>query len=228
MLSFFYLAFMFLPPQLLESDTSAPEKRSHSQRRVPLQVLRQVRTLCGRSRCCAGRPGGLHQRWGENGVKYPESVQSSLKLCRLCPFRWLASLSIVCYSVERCSAEFQWLLNMVQNDPSHYVRWANCLWRRCREQLLRDLLNLWKPNLNFPSCFLAFMSCLFPIRHKILGMLCKNPPFTKNTDSTLCNEALVDQLWKLMNSGRGVNFWLKIKFSFLFKVDHILTYYDFN
>lgn len=32
-------------------------------------------------------------------------------------------------------------------------------------------------------------------------MLCKNPPFTKASDSALCNEALVDQLWKLMNSG---------------------------
>lgn len=66
--SFFLFLFfvMFPPPQLLASDTSAPEKRSHSQRRVPLQVLRQLRTLCGRSRCCAGRPSGLHQRWGEN------------------------------------------------------------------------------------------------------------------------------------------------------------------
>lgn len=60
---------------------------------------------------------------------------------------------------------------------------------------------------HFPVC----LSCLCPIRHKILGMLCKNPPFTKTTDpappftkttdSALCNEALVDQLWKLMNSG---------------------------
>jgi len=33
-------------------------------------------------------------------------------------------------------------------------------------------------------------------------MLAKNPPFTKAVDSSLCNEALVDQLWKLMNSGR--------------------------
>ena len=32
-------------------------------------------------------------------------------------------------------------------------------------------------------------------------MLTKNPPFTKNMESPLCNEALVDQLWKLMNSG---------------------------
>ncbi|XP_041045460.1 transcription initiation factor TFIID subunit 2 isoform X5 [Carcharodon carcharias] len=39
------------------------------------------------------------------------------------------------------------------------------------------------------------------IRHKVLSMLNKNPPFTKNADSPLCNEALVDQLWKLMNSG---------------------------
>lgn len=38
-------------------------------------------------------------------------------------------------------------------------------------------------------------------RHKILNMLTKNPPFTKNMESPLCNEALVDQLWKLMNSG---------------------------
>ena len=40
-------------------------------------------------------------------------------------------------------------------------------------------------------------------RHKILNMLTKNPPFTKNMESPLCNEALVDQLWKLMNSGRN-------------------------
>uniref|UniRef100_A0A5F8GKX7 Transcription initiation factor TFIID subunit 2 n=1 Tax=Monodelphis domestica TaxID=13616 RepID=A0A5F8GKX7_MONDO len=39
------------------------------------------------------------------------------------------------------------------------------------------------------------------VRHKILNMLTRNPPFTKNMDSPLCNEALVDQLWKLMNSG---------------------------
>ncbi|XP_015685372.1 transcription initiation factor TFIID subunit 2-like, partial [Protobothrops mucrosquamatus] len=38
------------------------------------------------------------------------------------------------------------------------------------------------------------------VRHKILNMLTKNPPFTKNMESPLCNEALVDQLWKLMNS----------------------------
>lgn len=40
-------------------------------------------------------------------------------------------------------------------------------------------------------------------RHKILNMLTKNPPFTKNMESPLCNEALVDQLWKLMNSGKA-------------------------
>uniref|UniRef100_A0A3Q2XJK1 Transcription initiation factor TFIID subunit 2 n=1 Tax=Hippocampus comes TaxID=109280 RepID=A0A3Q2XJK1_HIPCM len=39
------------------------------------------------------------------------------------------------------------------------------------------------------------------VSHKILAMLCKNPPFTKTTESAICNEALVDQLWKLMNSG---------------------------
>ncbi|XP_038851137.1 transcription initiation factor TFIID subunit 2 [Salvelinus fontinalis] len=61
--------------------------------------------------------------------------------------------------VDRSSVELQWLLNMVQNDPAHYVR------------------------------------------HKILSMLGKNPPFTKAAESPLCNEALVDQLWKLMNSG---------------------------
>ena len=33
-------------------------------------------------------------------------------------------------------------------------------------------------------------------------MLTKNPPFTKSMESPLCNEALVDQLWKLMNSGK--------------------------
>eukprot|EP00063_Salmo_salar_P066273 XP_014041108.1 PREDICTED: transcription initiation factor TFIID subunit 2-like [Salmo salar] len=61
--------------------------------------------------------------------------------------------------VDRSSVELQWLLNMVQNDPAHYIR------------------------------------------HKILSMLGKNPPFTKAAESPLCNEALVDQLWKLMNSG---------------------------
>ncbi|KAM4864852.1 LOW QUALITY PROTEIN: transcription initiation factor TFIID subunit 2-like, partial [Thomomys bottae] len=39
------------------------------------------------------------------------------------------------------------------------------------------------------------------VRHKILNMVTKNPPFMKNMESPLCNEALVDQLWKLMNSG---------------------------
>ncbi|XP_006895086.1 PREDICTED: transcription initiation factor TFIID subunit 2-like [Elephantulus edwardii] len=39
------------------------------------------------------------------------------------------------------------------------------------------------------------------VRHKILNMLTKNPPFTKNMESPLRNEALADQLWKLMNSG---------------------------
>lgn len=39
-------------------------------------------------------------------------------------------------------------------------------------------------------------------RHKILSMLSKNPPFTKAAESPLCTEALVDQLWKLMNSGK--------------------------
>lgn len=73
-------------------------------------------------------------------------------------------------------------------------------------------MSLWdgltsQQDFHFPVC----LSCLCPIRHKILGMLCKNPPFTKTTDpappftkttdSALCNEALVDQLWKLMNSG---------------------------
>ena len=44
-------------------------------------------------------------------------------------------------------------------------------------------------------------------------MLTKNPPFTKSMESPLCNEALVDQLWKLMNSGkRAVAF-----FFFFFK-----------
>uniref|UniRef100_A0A8B9HQ24 Transcription initiation factor TFIID 150 kDa subunit n=1 Tax=Astyanax mexicanus TaxID=7994 RepID=A0A8B9HQ24_ASTMX len=61
--------------------------------------------------------------------------------------------------VERSADEFQWLLDMVQNDPIHYVR------------------------------------------HKILSLLAKNPPFTRAAESSLCNEALVDQLWKLMNSG---------------------------
>ncbi|XP_048220089.1 LOW QUALITY PROTEIN: transcription initiation factor TFIID subunit 2-like [Perognathus longimembris pacificus] len=39
------------------------------------------------------------------------------------------------------------------------------------------------------------------VKHKILRMLTENPPFTKNMASPLGNEALVDQLWKLMNSG---------------------------
>ncbi|KAJ0065829.1 hypothetical protein NL108_000053, partial [Boleophthalmus pectinirostris] len=64
--------------------------------------------------------------------------------------------------VEQSATELQWLLDMVQNDPVHYVR------------------------------------------HRILGMLCKNPPFTRTSDSVLCNEALVDQLWKLMNSDNAV------------------------
>lgn len=33
-------------------------------------------------------------------------------------------------------------------------------------------------------------------------MLSRNPPFTKAAESPLCTEALVDQLWKLMNSGK--------------------------
>ncbi|RXM35692.1 hypothetical protein EOD39_3948 [Acipenser ruthenus] len=72
----------------------------------------------------------------------------------------LAALeAVVDYTqVDRSSEELQWLLNMVQNDPVHYIR------------------------------------------HKILSMLAKNPPFTKMSESSLCNEALVDQLWKLMNS----------------------------
>ncbi|TRY83311.1 hypothetical protein DNTS_006037 [Danionella cerebrum] len=56
--------------------------------------------------------------------------------------------------VDRSSIELQWLLDLVENDPVHYV-----------------------------------------------SMLAKNPPFTKTSDSTLCNEILVDQLWTLMNSG---------------------------
>lgn len=59
----------------------------------------------------------------------------------------------------------------------------------------------------WPFCLSAFPVC-HPIRHKILGMLSKNPPFTKTTDSVLCNEALVDQLWKLMNSGE-THTWLQ-------------------
>ena len=51
------------------------------------------------------------------------------------------------------------------------------------------------------QCSNCHLLVCFLIRHKILSMLCKNPPFTKTTDSPLCNEALVDQLWKLMNSG---------------------------
>ena len=49
-------------------------------------------------------------------------------------------------------------------------------------------------------------------------MLTKNPPFTKNMESPLCNEALVDQLWKLMNSGKTAvafkNFFITGVFSF--------------
>lgn len=53
----------------------------------------------------------------------------------------------------------------------------------------------------FLICLFGFNKNHFYFRHKILDMLTKNPPFTKNMESPLCNEALVDQLWKLMNSG---------------------------
>nr|XP_032810604.1 transcription initiation factor TFIID subunit 2 [Petromyzon marinus] len=39
------------------------------------------------------------------------------------------------------------------------------------------------------------------IRHKILSMMIRVPPFARGSDSPLCSEALVDNLWKLMNSG---------------------------
>ncbi|XP_077993072.1 transcription initiation factor TFIID subunit 2-like [Glandiceps talaboti] len=39
------------------------------------------------------------------------------------------------------------------------------------------------------------------IRHGVLEMLTINPPFTKKDESLLSNEALVERLWSLMNSG---------------------------
>ncbi|XP_070555415.1 transcription initiation factor TFIID subunit 2-like [Ptychodera flava] len=39
------------------------------------------------------------------------------------------------------------------------------------------------------------------IRHAVLKMLTKNPPFSKKDESPLSNEALVERLWSLMNSG---------------------------
>uniref|UniRef100_UPI00358F3A99 transcription initiation factor TFIID subunit 2 isoform X2 n=1 Tax=Myxine glutinosa TaxID=7769 RepID=UPI00358F3A99 len=39
------------------------------------------------------------------------------------------------------------------------------------------------------------------VRHKILTMLIEEPPLFRKSESTLCTEALVDQLWKLINSG---------------------------
>lgn len=93
------------------------------------------------------------------------------------------------FAVERSSAEMQWLLGLVQTDPSHYVRLVKLAmgW---------DVFRAMSSN-GSTAKFQRFC----PIRHKILSMLCKNPPFTKAADSALCNEALVDQLWKLMNSG---------------------------
>ncbi|XP_071965911.1 transcription initiation factor TFIID subunit 2-like [Antedon mediterranea] len=39
------------------------------------------------------------------------------------------------------------------------------------------------------------------VRHKVLRMLIKNPPFKHKSTSPLCNEALVERIWALMNSG---------------------------
>lgn len=105
--------FMFPPPQLLESDTSAPEKRSHSQRRVALQVLRQLRTLCGRSRCCAGRSSGLHQRWGENEhlCEYYCCVWSAL-IGRAC-----CTVTVNHFPVCSLSEETSGRLDCHWNDP---------------------------------------------------------------------------------------------------------------
>lgn len=38
------------------------------------------------------------------------------------------------------------------------------------------------------------------VRHKALEMLCQNPPFRRGEESLLNTEALVNRLWKLMNS----------------------------
>lgn len=109
----------------------------------------------------------------------------------------------------------QWLLAMVQADPSHYVRLVNSSRRGLRAatmSALSDSKPLGSEKTSIPASkvsmfrvsrdiFRAKFYCFCPIRHKILSMLCKNPPFTKAADSALCNEALVDQLWKLMNSG---------------------------
>lgn len=95
----------------------------------------------------------------------------------------------------------QWLLAMVQADPSHYVRLVSGSRRGLRAARISALSDS-KPIGSEKLAFLRAKVCCFcPIRHKILSMLCKNPPFTKASDSSLCNEALVDQLWKLMNSG---------------------------
>ena len=56
---------------------------------------------------------------------------------------------------------------------------------------------------NFQMFLMVSKNLILFFRHKILNMLTKNPPFTKNMESPLCNEALVDQLWKLMNSGKA-------------------------
>ncbi|ELT93532.1 hypothetical protein CAPTEDRAFT_221667 [Capitella teleta] len=39
------------------------------------------------------------------------------------------------------------------------------------------------------------------IRHCLIQMICKNPPFQRKEDSSLSTPALVEKLWKLMNSG---------------------------
>ena len=41
------------------------------------------------------------------------------------------------------------------------------------------------------------------VRHKLLRMLVDNPPFDKNKANTNDTHALVERLWKLMNS----DFW---------------------
>lgn len=52
-----------LRPQLSQSHSGASEERPHSQRRVSLQVLRRIRTLCRRPGGSVGGFSGLHPRY---------------------------------------------------------------------------------------------------------------------------------------------------------------------
>lgn len=144
-----------------------------------------------------------------------------------CLFYWLSSLFCLLFSrkmfhwtpvAAQHGPEWPVSLRQVRKLPSPHGRIKHVLDTAAAQFSSGDQAENWfdwtsslyhNPTWIF-ILFFASVSCLFPPRHKILGLLCKNPPFTKNTDSTLCNEALVDQLWKLMNSGRNVNCWLWI------------------